>query len=95
MTTLTQPAHEFSNSSENAQFLLEEIHQNNQAKKRAYQYGYMDLFASRDTLAEALAYADSVISTLPNEHQMPAFAALHVVLNTVAMHRAKTELRTM
>lgn len=40
------------------------------------------LFASRETLPEAIEYSNSVIESLPLEHRMAAYTALWVSLNT-------------
>lgn len=41
-----------------------------------------DLFAKRDTLEEALSYAETVTRGLPEETRLPVTTALWVVLNT-------------
>lgn len=45
-------------------------------------YSTCDLFASRNTLNEAVSYSSSLIETLPQEHKVAAYTALHVTLNT-------------
>ena len=45
-------------------------------------YSTCDLFASRNTLNEAVSYSSSLIETLPQEHKAAAYTALHVTLNT-------------
>lgn len=45
-------------------------------------YTTCDLFASRNTLSEAVAYSSSLIEALPQEHKVAAYTALHVSLNT-------------
>ena len=42
------------------------------------------LFASRDTVEEALEYANATIERLYNDDKAAMYTALHVVLNTIA-----------
>ena len=42
------------------------------------------LFASRDTVEEALEYASATIERLYNDDKAAMYTALHVVLNTIA-----------
>lgn len=42
------------------------------------------MFATKGNPKEAMDFAYALIETLPKEHRIPAFTALHVVLNTVA-----------
>ncbi len=51
-----------------------------------------DLFASRDTLSEAIEYADKLIATLPQEHRAAAYTALWVPLNTSIKEKEKASL---
>jgi hypothetical protein len=41
-----------------------------------------ELFSSRGTLEEAAAYSNRLIESMPPEHRLDAFTALHVTLNT-------------
>ena len=41
-------------------------------------------FSDRDNLDEAFEYAHDVMSALPADHRMAAYAALYVVINTAA-----------
>ena len=41
-----------------------------------------ELFSSRDTLEEALEYANSLIEAMPAEHRSAAYTAMWVPLNT-------------
>lgn len=50
------------------------------------------LFSPRETLAEALEYSDKVIKALPLEHQMAAYTALWVPLNTAIAQLEKASL---
>lgn len=43
-----------------------------------------EMFASRESVAEAMSYAYELIQTLPAADRITAFTALHVVLNAVA-----------
>ncbi|HNA84903.1 MAG TPA: hypothetical protein PLB04_05020 [Nitrospira sp.] len=45
-------------------------------------YVTCDLYASRETLAEAVKYSSSLIETLPQEYKAAAYTVLHVTLNT-------------
>lgn len=54
-----------------------------------------DLFSSRDTLEEALAYANSVIEALPLEYRMAVFTAVNVVSNTAIKLLAEKDLSTV
>ena len=54
-------------------------------------FGYHRLFAARAALHEALDYAYTLINSLPAESQVAAYTALHVVLNTVALDRARAD----
>lgn len=54
-----------------------------------------ELFSSRDTLNEAVAYSTSLILSLPSEHQAAAFTALHVTLNTALADLAKSSPATV
>ena len=42
------------------------------------------MFATKDSPKEGLDYAYSLIETLPKEHRIAAFTALHVSLNSIA-----------
>lgn len=42
------------------------------------------LFATRDTIEEAFKYAYEVIEAMPSGAQTGAYAALHIVVNTIA-----------
>lgn len=50
------------------------------------------VFSSRDTLAEALDYSNSLIATLPIEHRSTAMTALWVTLNTAIKISEETSL---
>ena len=41
------------------------------------------LFSDRETIAEALAYADLLIGAMPQSQRAAAYTAMWVVLNTV------------
>ena len=47
---------------------------------------YHGLFSDRDTLGEALVYVNKLLQSVPREHHMVVWTAVHVVLNTVAKH---------
>lgn len=51
-----------------------------------------ELFSSRETLEEAIAYSTSIIDTLPLEHRMTASTALWVSLNTAIKKIASLDL---
>lgn len=51
-----------------------------------------ELFSSRDTLEEAIAYSSSLIDTLPAEHRIAALIALWVSLNTAIKQIASLDL---
>jgi tetrahydromethanopterin S-methyltransferase subunit B len=44
----------------------------------------MGLFAQRDTIKEALAYADTLAGAIPSENQIALHTAVYVVYNTMA-----------
>jgi hypothetical protein len=44
----------------------------------------LDMFASRDSGAEAIKYAYDLIESLPKEYRISAFTALHVTLNSIS-----------
>ena len=47
---------------------------------------YHGLFSDRDTVAQAIVYVSKLLQTVPKEHHMVVWTAVHVVLNTVAKH---------
>lgn len=53
------------------------------------------LFSSRETLAEAIAYSQELINSLPGEHRMAALTALWVPLNTALAQMEKASLTNL
>ena len=53
------------------------------------------LFASRDSLVEALNYGADLISTLPSEHRIVAFTAMYVAVNAALDEAVKHALKEM
>ena len=53
------------------------------------------LFSSRETLAEAIAYSQELINSLPGEHRMTALTALWVPLNTALTQLEKASLSNL
>ena len=60
--------------------------------KQLKQHG---LFSSRETLDEALTYSDRLIKSLPGEHQMAAYTAMWVPLNTAIAQLEKASLSNL
>jgi putative N-acetylmannosamine-6-phosphate epimerase len=52
-------------------------------------------FASRDTLEEAIGYADELLTTLPDEHYIVAYTAMSVVRNTALKELNKRDLSSV
>jgi hypothetical protein len=44
------------------------------------------LFATRDTVEEAMQYVDMVIRAMPEEERLPATTAAYVLYNSVIKH---------
>ena len=51
-----------------------------------------ELFSSRETIDEALAYSDKLIKSLPGEVQIAAYTAMWVPLNTALAQLEKASL---
>jgi|LWDU01.1.fsa_nt_gi hypothetical protein len=49
------------------------------------------LFATRDTVEEAMQYADMVISAMPEAERIPAITAVYVLYNSVVNHYNKDD----
>ena len=47
---------------------------------------YNGLFSDRDTVDRALIYVNKLLQSVPPEHRIVTWTAVHVVLNTVAKH---------
>ena len=47
---------------------------------------YHGLFSDRDTVDRALIYVNKLLQSVPKEHHLVVWTAVHVVLNTVAKH---------
>lgn len=45
-----------------------------------------DLFATKDSVEEAMQYADMVVQAMPAAERMPAYTAIYVLYNSVVKH---------
>lgn len=57
-------------------------------RKTAVKYGHQNLFATRDTLQEALDYFYSLIDACGHSDKAGLLVALQVMINTYAVHIA-------
>jgi hypothetical protein len=44
------------------------------------------LFATKDSVEEAMQYADMVVQAMPAAERMPAYTAIYVLYNSVVKH---------
>ena len=58
-------------------------------QEKAAKFGYHGLFGHRETLQEAYDYAMQLIDTIPPEDRIAVMTGLHVLMNTIAIERAK------
>jgi hypothetical protein len=47
------------------------------------------LFATKDSIEEAIQYAFDMIGAMPKEVQAPAYTVIHVLMNTIAAELKK------
>lgn len=55
-------------------------------------YATCDLFSSRDTMEEAMSYANSIVEALPHDERAAVYTALYVVSNTALRLMAKLDI---